>query len=57
MMGKIKLIDGRFFLPFLIVLTADALLAATAESENARLKTLNTRNYPMFKNLSPAYKK
>jgi predicted nucleic acid-binding protein len=32
-------------------------LAATAESENAKLKTLNTRHYPMLKNLSPAYKK
>jgi len=34
---------------------ADAILAATAESENAALKTLNTRNYPVLKNLSPAY--
>jgi hypothetical protein len=36
---------------------ADAILAATAESENAELKTLNTKNYPMVKNLNPAYKK
>jgi predicted nucleic acid-binding protein len=36
---------------------ADAILAATAESENAELKTLNTKHYPMFKNLNPAYKK
>ena len=36
---------------------ADALLAATAESENAELKTLNTKHYPMVKNLKPAYKK
>lgn len=36
---------------------ADAILAATAESENAELKTLNTKHYPMFKNLKPAYKK
>ena len=36
---------------------ADALLAATAESENAELKTLNTKNYPMLKNLKPAYTK
>ena len=28
---------------------ADAILAATAESENAELKTLNTKHYPMFK--------
>jgi len=36
---------------------ADALLAATAESENAELKTLNTKHYPMFKGLRPAYRK
>jgi predicted nucleic acid-binding protein len=36
---------------------ADAILAATAESENAELKTLNTKHYPMFKNLNPAYRK
>ncbi len=34
---------------------ADAILAATAESENAELKTLNTRHYPMLKGLKPAY--
>ena len=36
---------------------ADAILAATAESENAELKTLNIKHYPMIKGLSPAYKK
>jgi predicted nucleic acid-binding protein len=36
---------------------ADAILAATAEAENAELKTLNTRHYPMLKGLTPAYKK
>jgi predicted nucleic acid-binding protein len=36
---------------------ADALLAAAAEAENAQLKTLNTKHYPMIKGLSPAYKK
>jgi predicted nucleic acid-binding protein len=36
---------------------ADAILAATAEAENAELKTLNTRHYPMLKSLKPAYKK
>ncbi|EFK07740.1 toxin-antitoxin system, toxin component, PIN family [delta proteobacterium NaphS2] len=36
---------------------ADAILAATAEVENAELRTLNTRHYPMFENLKPAYKK
>lgn len=36
---------------------ADAILAATAEAENAELKTLNTKHYPMFKNIKPAYKK
>ena len=35
---------------------ADAILAATAEAENAELKTLNAKHYPMFKNLKPAYK-
>jgi hypothetical protein len=36
---------------------ADAILAATAESENAELKTLNIKHYPMFENLNPAYRK
>jgi len=36
---------------------ADAILAATAEAENADLKTLNTKHYPMLKSLRPAYKK
>ena len=36
---------------------ADAILYATAEAEDAELKTLNTKHYPMIKDLSPAYKK
>jgi len=36
---------------------AHAILAATAEAENAELKTLNTKHYPMFKGLRPAYVK
>lgn len=36
---------------------ADAILAATATAENAELKTLNTKHYPMLKGLSPAYTK
>lgn len=36
---------------------ADAILAATAKIENAELKTLNTKHYPMLKNLNPAYLK
>jgi len=36
---------------------ADAILAATAEAENAELKTLNTKHYPMLKGLKPPYKK
>ena len=36
---------------------ADAILAATADAENAELKTLNTKHYPMLKNLKPAYLK
>jgi predicted nucleic acid-binding protein len=36
---------------------ADAILAAAAEAEDAELKTLNTRHYPMLKGLRPAYKK
>ena len=35
---------------------ADAILAATAEAENAKLKTLNVKHYPMIEGLSPAYK-
>jgi len=36
---------------------ADAILVATAEAENADLKTLNTKHYPMLKDLRPAYNK
>ena len=36
---------------------ADAILAATVEAENAELKTLNTKHYPMLKGLRPAYMK
>ncbi len=36
---------------------ADAILAATAKAENAKLKTLNTKHYPMLKGLRPAYTK
>ena len=36
---------------------ADAILAATAESEGAELKTLNVKHYPMLKGLTPAYAK
>ena len=36
---------------------ADAILAATSEVENAELKTLNIKHYPMIKGLAPAYKK
>lgn len=36
---------------------ADAILAATAKEENAALKTLNVKHYPMIRGLKPAYKK
>lgn len=36
---------------------ADAILAATAQAENAELKTLNIKHYPMLKSLRPAYNK
>jgi predicted nucleic acid-binding protein len=36
---------------------ADAVIAASAEAENAELKTLNTKHYPMLKGLVPAYTK
>ena len=36
---------------------ADAIIAATAQAENAELNTLNTRHYPMMKGLKPAYTK
>ena len=36
---------------------ADAILAATAEAENAELKTLNTKHYPMLEGLKPEYTK
>ena len=36
---------------------ADAIIAATATLESASLKTLNTKHYPMFDTLEPAYRK
>lgn len=36
---------------------ADAIVAATARAENAKLKTLNTKHYPMLRGLRPAYTK
>lgn len=36
---------------------ADALIAATAEAEQAELATLNTKHYPMLKALKPPYVK
>jgi predicted nucleic acid-binding protein len=36
---------------------ADAILAATFDAENAELKTLNTKHYPMLKSLTPVYTK
>ncbi len=36
---------------------ADAILVATAKAEKAELKTLNTKHYPMLKELRPAYNK
>ena len=36
---------------------ADAVLAATAQAENAELKTLNIKHYPMLEALKPAYTK
>ncbi len=34
---------------------ADAIVAATAQAEEADLKTLNVRHYPMLTGLNPAY--
>ena len=36
---------------------ADAVVAATATLENAELKTLNVKHYPMFNAIQPAYQK
>jgi predicted nucleic acid-binding protein len=36
---------------------ADAVLAATATAENAELKTLNVKHYPMLNGIEPAYMK
>ncbi len=36
---------------------ADCLIAATAIANNAKLKTLNVKHFPMFKNLEAAYPK
>ena len=36
---------------------ADAIVAATATLEDAEMKTLNVRHYPMLGNLEPAYRK
>jgi len=35
----------------------DALIAATAATHNLELKTLNTKHYPMIKDLAKAYQK
>jgi len=35
----------------------DAIMAATSKAENAELKTLNTKHYPMINGLTPAYNK
>ena len=34
---------------------ADAVIAATARAEKAELMTLNTRHYPMIRDIKPAY--
>jgi len=34
---------------------ADAVIAATAQLENAELRTLNVKHYPMLPGLKPAY--
>ncbi len=36
---------------------ADAVVAATATVEDAELKTLNVRHYPMFEDIEPAYRR
>ena len=36
---------------------ADAIIAASAKAEQADLKTLNVKHYPMFKGLKPPYRK
>ena len=36
---------------------ADAVIAATADSTDAALKTLNFRHYPMFTGVEPVYRK
>ena len=36
---------------------ADAIVAATATLENAELKTLNVKHYPMLNPIQPAYRK
>jgi predicted nucleic acid-binding protein len=36
---------------------ADAIVAATCDAENAELKTLNIKHYPMIKGLRAAYTK
>ena len=36
---------------------ADAIVAATATVENAKLKTLNVKHFPMLNDIEPAYRK
>ena len=36
---------------------ADAIVAATAVAEEAELKTLNVKHYPMLRGIRPAYRK
>lgn len=39
------------------LMLGDAVIAATACGENARLATLNVKHFPMFPGLKPPYKK
>ncbi|MCX6348401.1 MAG: type II toxin-antitoxin system VapC family toxin [Candidatus Aureabacteria bacterium] len=39
------------------LMLGDAVIAATAREEDARLATLNVRHFPMFSGLKPPYKK
>jgi predicted nucleic acid-binding protein len=36
---------------------ADAIIAATATAEEAKLQTLNVKHYPMLKGIKPPYRK
>ena len=56
-MGRIGGLYKRDYFKSHCIGLADALIAATAQTNNADIKTLNTKHFPMCKDLKPPYQK